>query len=134
MSLGVLFPDAEQTLIDALGPALAGHGMTQHVGTRVPQPRPEEFFRVLVTGGNRHDLVQDNPTVTVEAWAGTETRASLMARTARAVLESLRGVVVNGTVIGHGDFSSPANLPDPTSAQTRYTFTGSIYLRGAALT
>lgn len=134
MSTAVVFPDVEQLLIDALPSRLAAHGMTQPVGTRVPSPRPAEFFRVLVTGGSRQNLVEDNPTVTVEAWAQTESRASLMARTLRAVLESLAGQVIGGTTIYRArDFSAPVNLPDPTSAQVRYTSTGSILLRGTAL-
>ena len=135
MSVAVLFPDVEQLLCMLLPSRLAAHGLSYPVGTRVPNPRPAAFWRIEVGGGNRRDLVVDNPTVTVESWAGTETQASLMARTVRAVLESLAGVVSDGAVVYRGrDFSAPANLPDPTSSQVRYTSTGSILLRGAALT
>lgn len=131
----VVFGDVEGLLCTALPPLLAARGMTYPVGTRVPNPRPAAFWRVLASGGKRHNYVEDNPTVTVESWAATETQASSMARTIRAVIEGLAGQTVNGTLICRArDFSSPANLPDPASAQIRYTSTGSIYIRGAALT
>lgn len=132
----VLFPDVEQLLIDALPPLLAAHGYTGvAVTTRVPNPRPAAFVRVLVTGGARQTLVTDAPTVTVEGWGATETAALNLTRTARGCLELLRGVTVGGVVVyGGRDFGSPVNLPDPDSAQYRYTTTGTLPIRGAAFT
>lgn len=129
----LIFPDVEALLCSVLPPLLAAEGLDHPVGTRVPNPRPAAFWRVLATGGDRNNLVQDRPTITVESWADTEVTANLMARTVRAVLETLAGTVQDGTVIYRTrDFSPPVNLPDPTTEQTRYTSTGSILLRGAA--
>lgn len=134
MSTAVLFPDVEAVLCAVLPPLLAAEGLAYPVGTRVPNPRPPAFWRLLATGGDRNNLVQDRPTLTVESWAATEVQASLMARTIRAVLESLAGTVTGSTVIYRArDFSTPANLPDPTSGQVRYTSTGSLLVRGVSL-
>jgi len=132
----VLFPDVEQVVIDGLSALLATHGHAGvPVSTRVPNPRPPRFVRVLVTGGARLNLVADAPSVTVEGWGETETAALNLTRTARACMELLRGTTVNGHVVyGGRDFGSPANLPDPDSAQHRYTTTGTLPIRGVALT
>lgn len=134
MTEAILFPDVEDVVATWLGPQLAAAGFPVPVGTRVPNPRPTEFVRLLATGGQRLNLVQGAPTLTVEAWAELETRASLLCRTALALIESMAGQVIDGvTVYRANDFGLPVNLPDPASAQVRYTSTGSIVLRGSAL-
>lgn len=132
--IAVLFPDVEDLLCTVLPPLLAARSLAYPVGTRVPNPRDDAFWRVLATGGDRRNMVADDATVTVESWAQTEVQASLMARTVRAVLESLGGTTQDGTVVYRArSFSPPVNLPDPESAQIRYTSTGVITLRGTAL-
>ena len=130
----VLFADIEQLLCTWLPAQLAARGFTVPVGTRVPNPRPASFLRVLAVGGARRNLVADQPTVAIEAWAPTEAAASALARTARAVIESAAGLVIDGVTVHRSrDFSSPVNLPDPVSAQCRYTFTGTMIISGAEL-
>lgn len=134
MTEAILFPDVEDIVGTWLGPQLAAAGFPVPVATRVPSPRPAEFVRLLATGGQRLNLVQAAPTLTVEAWAAKETRASLLCRTALALIESMAGQVIDGTTVYRArDFGLPVNLPDPTSAQIRYTATGQITLRGVAL-
>lgn len=132
----IVFPDVEALLCDWLPAQLAAHrAVAVPVSTRVPSPRPGEFVRVLRTGGVRGGvLILDNPTVTLEAWAQTETAAEALIQLVRGLVNSLPGQMVDGTTFYRvAEFSGPGNLPDPESAQIRYTYSASILLRGSAL-
>lgn len=129
----IVFPDVEKLLTDWLPAQLADYGHAVHVGTSVPNPRPAIFVRILATGGQRNNLVQDAPTVVYEAWAAKETDAVTVAQLTRALIVSLAGQTVGGVMVYRvNEFASPASLPDPLSSQTRYTGTVSILLRGYA--
>ena len=75
MSEAIIFPDAEALLIDLFVDELPGFGYSIPVASRVPNPRPSTFVRVMRAGGVSRDRVIDVPTVAVEAWAPTETAA-----------------------------------------------------------
>lgn len=131
MTAAVTFGDVEAMLTGALPAMLAGKGFTVPVGTKVPNPRPARFVRLIVTSGNRRNLVAAAPTVTIEGWAQTETAARQLTETARACVESLAGQVVGGVaVIRSRDFPPPGNFPDADSGQARYTTTGALVIRG----
>jgi hypothetical protein len=122
----IVFPDVEQLLIDELKPALAARGWAVTVSSRVPSTRPAEFVRLMRTGGVRRGLVLDDAQVTVEAWAKSESRAVELAQLCRGLLPTF------DPVYGVAEFSAPANLPDPTTAQVRYTATYRVTVRGYA--
>lgn len=129
MSEVIIFPDAEALLIDLFADELPGFGYSIPVASRVPNPRPSTFVRVMRAGGVSRDRVIDVPTVAVEAWAPTETAAIALASTLRGILhaaESSRGIY------SVGEFAGPANLPDPATSQIRYTATYSVGVRGTA--
>lgn len=129
----VVFPDVEGLVCDWLPAELAARSRTVTVSTKVPNPRPAEFVRVIRTGGPQLNLVQDQPTLVVEAWAATESAAASLAELARALLKSTAGQQVGGVMVYRVDeIGGPQNLPDPDSAQARYVFTLSILLRGTA--
>lgn len=129
----IVFADVEQLLTDWLPAQLTAHGRTVPVVTRVPTPRPTQFVRVMVTGGARNNMVQDRATVTYEAWAGTESAAASLAQLVRGLINSMPGQVIGGVMVYRSDDGAPVNLPDPDSAQSRYTGVMSLLLRGAAL-
>lgn len=121
-----VFPDGEQLLIDWLRDR-----MGETVEPRIPNPRPSEWIRVLRVGGPQRDLVTDQPTLVVEAWADDDVDARDLIQLARAHVRAIRGEVFDGvTVYGVNEVAGPANLPDPTSAQPRWTFTVQVALRG----
>jgi hypothetical protein len=122
---GVLFPDIESLVCGHLRARLAS---PPPIGVRVPQTRPPEFIRVLRTGGVKETLISEAAQITVEAWAQTEQRASLLLSTCRAILNA-----ADDTLFGVREFSGPANLPDPTTAQIRYTMSFQVRARGAAI-
>lgn len=99
------------------------------VGTAVPSARPPEFVRVLRTGGLKESVISEAAQITVEAWAQTEARASDLLSTARAILNA-----ADSTLFGVHEFSGPINLPDPTTAQIRFTMTFQIRARGTVIT
>lgn len=104
-----------------------------YVATRVPNPRPSKFVRVLITGGGgRVAKVIDEVTVTVEAYAEREGDAYVLAQLCRGLLHVID--VVDGVQFYRvEDFSTPANLPDPSIPdRVRYTASYAVRVRGSA--
>jgi metal-dependent amidase/aminoacylase/carboxypeptidase family protein len=134
MAERILFPDAVAAVVGALNDQLDDLGFSGvPVRSRVPNPRPARFVTVFRTGGPRVNVVTDSAQITVEAWAASDHDAHDLAQAARAILNSLEATVTGGaTVYGVDEFSGPAYLPDPESAQPRYTWSASVNIRGAA--
>ena len=125
MAEAVLYRDVEALVCTYLRRPLLG---TIQIGIRVPSPRPSEFIRVLRTGGPKETLVSEAAQITVEAWAQTEARASLLLSQCRALLNA-----ADETIYGVRELSGPANLPDPLSAQVRYTQSFQVRARGTVI-
>ena len=126
-----LFPDAPERIAGAIQDAhRAAFGSTLETVNRVPNPRPAEFVRVMLVGGSRRDPVTDVPTLAVEAWADTRTRAAELAQEVRSVLYALEGAVLGDfSVQDVAEFAGPGDLPDPDSGQQRYSGTYAIAIR-----
>lgn len=105
------------------------------VGDRTPRPRPAEFIRLWVSGGDRPSLVTDRPTVIVEAYADRNSRAAELADLFRAWLHSFAGEEIEpGCPLNHvSEYARPASLPHPDTEQARYTATYSLDIRGTTL-
>jgi len=134
MTERIVFGDIEQLVIDHLDTELPAAGYAAiPVSTRVPRSGAT-FIRVMRSGGAARDLVTDQPTVIVEAWAPTETAAHTLAQTARSILHACQtsGDIAGTACYSVGEFAGPSNLPDPSSKRIRYTATYSIAVRGAA--
>lgn len=134
MAERILFPDAAAAVIGALNAQLPALGFTGvSVRSRVPATRPARFVLVFRTGGPRFGIVTDAAQLTIEAWAASDADAHDLAQAARAVLGGLEGTVTGGvTFYGIDEFSGPGYLPDPQSAQARYTWSVSAQVRGVA--
>jgi hypothetical protein len=125
----VEFPDAERIVIDYLA---ARVGVP--VSLTVPNPRPASFVTVQRVGGPRLNLVADDATLAVEAWAASPTAAKAVLGVARAHVLAMGRQVVDGVPVYRvTEVGGPAYLPDPDSAQARYTLTVQVALRGVAL-
>jgi hypothetical protein len=126
-----LFPDAPERVADAIQVRHRAAFASQLVTTnRTPNPRPAEFVKVILVGGVRRDQVTDVPTLAVEAWAGSRTRAAALAQEVRAVIASLEGATFPGyTVQDVDEYAGPGDLPDPLSDQSRYTATYAVTIR-----
>lgn len=126
---GVLFPDTA-----AAAAAYLDSVLSVAVVTHVPNPRPDEFVTLRRTGGPRETLVSDGAQITVESWGPDDETAHDNAQTARAYLHAAAGTVIEGVQFYRVDeLAGPVNLPDPESAQSRFTFTVIVGARGAAL-
>jgi hypothetical protein len=126
-----LFPDAAERIADAIQVRhRASFGSQLATTNRTPSPRPSEFVKVIGVGGVRRDQVTDVPTLAVEAWASTRSRAAALAQEVRAVMASLEGATFAGyTVQAVTEYAGPGDLPDPLSDQSRYTATYAIAIR-----
>ena len=127
MAEGVKFIDVPLVVCSTLRASSLLTGL--YVGTAVPATRPSEFIRVLRTGGAKETVRSEAAQITVEAWAGSEARASDLLSTARAILNA-----ADAQLFGVREFSGPANLPDPTTAQIRFTMSFQIRARGTVVT
>ena len=125
----VVFVDAEAILCGYLEDRVG-----VPVQTEVPNPRPASFVRVIRTGGPRLNQVADNPQLTIEGWAATETAAHDLLQLARSHVHGLAGTVQGDVAIYRvNEFAGPANFPDPETGQARYSFTVQIAMRGRTL-
>lgn len=135
MSETIAFPDIEAVIVGWLAAVLPAYGVNQPVSTRVPNPRPVQFIRIVRTGGPRQNMVVDGAQVTIECWhRDSAPTAAGTAAIVRAVVSSAKNVTTpSGTVIYDVDeFSGPALLPD-VSQEPRYTWTCRINVRGNAI-
>jgi hypothetical protein len=112
----IVFVDAEDVLCTWLAAQLDALDHDLPVGTRVPDPRPDRFIRLIRTGGVRYTLVTDAAQVAVECWDVVESAAAAMAQLCRGLINA-----------------APVNLPDVLTGHARYTQTFEIHLRGTAV-
>ncbi|AVR56680.1 tail terminator [Microbacterium phage Didgeridoo] len=107
----VLIPtDIEQAVIDELSPDYT-------IGTSIPETKPAIFIRVLAVGGAQLNLVQDEPLVTLEAFALRETQArdalaDALARLSAAV--QTRGLIGSAPTTQLRVVGLPQNYPLPS--------------------
>lgn len=123
----VLVPaDDEVGVVDELTARLEA----VHVGTRIPDPRPDEFVRVVSTGGAGVDLVTDESLLVLEGFAVNEGRARQLCALAIAHAQAAGRAGSMGGVPCYGvrAASLPANLPMP-SVPDRFRFTATIAVR-----
>lgn len=125
----VVFPDAEYVTVTWLDSHL-----DVPVATLVPDPRPELWLRIQRVGGVLHTRVSDAATLTVEAWGDEYELASDLAQVARAYIHAMVGETVDGVPVYRvEELAGPASLPDPVSAQPRFTFTVTVHMRGVVI-
>lgn len=130
-------PDSETIVVQYLTSELASRSpwTSTKAYTKVPKTRPVSFVRVLRTGGTRTQFI-DTPTLTLESWANDAITASNLAQMVRGLMFAIDRVTYSGHLYQFYDpqeFSGPANLPDPDSAQERYTETFSVGVRATAV-
>lgn len=125
----LVFPDSEELFRVALGVMLLEvTGGTVPGFTKVPNPRPTEFFVVRRVGGSRRDLVTDVPVLQVEVWAKTESRADRLSQVIRSLMQwftEVNGYAINGTE----EVTAPVSFPDG-SQHERYTASYAPAVRG----
>lgn len=129
-----IFADSEALLTSYLRDKLSSESM--HVSTNVPNPRLEEFIRIMRTGGTVMNVVADRPQFTIECWAMNEERAYEIAALARAHIHALEGTVWDGATFYRMDeFSGPILTSDvELSDMPRYSWTFTIGVRGSTFT
>lgn len=130
----IAFPPVIADLVAGLPALLASHEETAPIHTRIPNPRPSRFLRLLRTGGSRANLVTGQAQVTYECWDDSSAAAEMFARTTQAVLLALRGETVGGAFVHRvQEVGGPQDLPDPHSEQARFTGSVLIDVRGQAI-
>lgn len=118
------FPDIEDLLSTHLESVLG-----VPTGTRASSTAP--FLRVLRTGGPPATRVTDSPQVTVEAYHRLESGAIALLERARLWMANLPGVELDGFRVKSVEvIGGPANLPDPSTENHRYTLTAVVQIRG----
>lgn len=133
MTQVAVYPDAEAVAVAWLRERFALLGDPAHVGTMVPNPRPERFIRVMLAGAQTTPPLQEAMLI-FDCWDRTSPLASGLARLAQGLIGALDGVTVGGVFCyGVGYVGGPSNLPDPDTTLARYLFTSTVSLRCAVL-
>lgn len=98
------------------------------VSTRPDHPgKPARFVRVIATGGQgRHDRVLQTSQVTIDSYAKTPARAMTLAL---RIDTAMHAAVHRTGLISSVSGTSPAEFPDPDTAQARATTTYQVTVR-----
>lgn len=127
----VLAPaDAEALLVADMKAQYAARSVSAGVGTKIRDPRPALFTKVILSGGGS-EYVQTQPMLTIECWGPTESAAWDLVQLTVALVDSLPdrlGICSDITHVGN-----PYNQPDPDSNNPRYVFTKVLHLRKHAI-
>lgn len=110
-----MFDDPEQLVIAYLTEALS-----ELVTTQVPNPRPDKFVRILLTGNRRLNVAHRLAQVTVEAWdAASEASAAQFGEQVYAALSAWWRVPQGS----NGWLGGPYSTVDPLTGCPRYAMT-----------
>lgn len=125
----VVFPDATAVVVSHLKSVLS-----VPVRSKVPTSRPASFVTVQRSGGAQVNVVTDDATLTVDAWASTDEAAHDLAQLARGHILSLVGSTVDGVPVYRVQIgAAPQYFPDPESQSPRYRMTVTVAVRGEEL-
>lgn len=128
----LISPDSEAAAVVFLRAGLGA--LADKVATKVPATMPAKMVRVSLTGGSRLNMVSDTAQLTVECWAPDEPTASLLARTAQALMFSAAGMVAGSVWVRRVDSVGGVQLfPDPDTTKPRYQFTVRWSVRPSAI-
>ena len=124
----ITFPNAREIVRSALDAALPD-GVQAHrkIPAGTANPKPSKFVVVRANGGQRETLVSAAALISIEAYAAHPDDAFELCNLAFGLVQSLE------EVISARGFAYPQELPDPTTSQIRFTSTGEVRVRGAAI-
>lgn len=135
----ILFADVVGLYTTYLREAFVARSVDVHVGTTIPNPRPETFLRVSRSGGVQRSVVIDDAQLTLEVWAPTEQDAQDLAQLVRSLIIATKGTQLDGTpVYAAGDLVGPNTgsgllyEPDRYTDLPRYSFSMAVATRGRA--
>lgn len=117
------FTDTEAEVI-----AFLAERIEEPVSLRVPTARPETFVRVWGSGGDGVNRVLDAVQLTIEAWAGDDEAAGLLALKVRDLLLNESAGL---RYVRRVQATRPYFTPDPESETPRYRFTVRLRVRAA---
>lgn len=133
----VIFPDIVALSINYLKAQFALRSIDASVLSEVPNPIHDSMVIVSRTGGQRLNLITDNPLITFESWDNSQDgtskeKAHDLAQLVRAIMFTATATSLNGNAIYRiEDFTGPQWNPDPDNLSTaRYVATMSVAVRG----
>jgi hypothetical protein len=110
-----------------------GSGIGIH--SRVPDPRPASFVKVIRTGGHKVDLAYYEAQLTFECWGPDEDTAGNLAALTYGQFFAVAGEIVNGIFIRKiVEVGGIVNDQDQASTTPRYVFTVGAQGRMTVLT
>nr|WP_274635533.1 hypothetical protein [Microbacterium bovistercoris] len=124
----IVFPDPIDLACAAINTTVASALAGAKATGRVPSTRPKRFIRVRRVGGVKETLISRQVTLTIEGYGQTETDAGRLCELGTAALYAQ-----NDVLFGCFEIAAPAELPDPTTDQSRVTATVGVRVRGSVL-
>lgn len=124
MSQALDFADTTGAWVEYLDPRL-------DVPVRGEKANAESFVRVVRTGGITATKITDNAQMTFECYASHDDEALRLALDTRAHVLAAAGTRLTADAFckSIGEVSGPAELPDPDSELSRYSFTVNTAIR-----
>lgn len=133
----VSFPDVVALLIDHVKAQLILRSITTSVLSEVPEPIHQSMVIISRTGGQRLNIIADNPLITFESWDNSQDgtakeKAQDLSQLVRGLVFQLTGQVIDMVPFYRiEDFTGPQFQPDPDHLDTaRYVATMSVAVRG----
>ena len=133
----VSFPDVVALLIGYLKAQFVLRSVTSSVLSETPNPIHDSMVIISRTGGQRLNLVSDNPLITFESWDNSQDgtakeKAHDLSQLVRGLIFQLTGNTVDMVPFYRiEDFTGPQFQPDPDHLATaRYVATMSVAVRG----
>lgn len=122
-------PPVEFADVEAMAVAFADERTVEHVGTRVPSPRPARYVRIFRTGGAALNRALDLAQITVTSSAESSVAAVALGGAMRhAFLNEYTAMPLVRSV---EEVSGLYFDPDPDTGEDRYTFTIRMSVRAA---
>lgn len=117
------FEDPEAVVVSYLNACLVAAEDPARASTRVPNPRPPRFVRVMLTGTVRRSVSRRDAQVTVECWDAIAPDAAALADDVADWLEALDVGASHVPQGPDGWLGGPHSQQDPDSGSPRYVMT-----------
>lgn len=127
----IVAPDAEGRAVAFLTARFASVSEPAKVSTKVSNPRPPRFVRVVRAGGATRGIAYDSPRLVFECSAASSVDAERLCALTRGFI--LAWARLDDSITRVQDAGDMAYVPDPDTGQDRYQFAVQVDMKMSVL-